>query len=102
MWMNGAMGGKGRWAGGEAASQYTCWATRVGSGVGVGGAGVTVAAGVGTCVGRDVGTGVGGTRVGGTRVGGTGVGATSVGGAAVGSTPTDVALGAAGSGITSA
>jgi hypothetical protein len=52
---------------------------RVASGVGVGGAGVAVGARVGTCVGRGVGTTVGGNAVGGTGVGGICVGGIGVG-----------------------
>jgi hypothetical protein len=95
--MNGAMGGSAMCAGGEAASQYCFWATRVGSGVGAGGPGVAVAAAVGAGVGGGVGTSVG-ARLGATAVGGIGVGGTGVGGTAVGGM---VALTTTGVGATS-
>src|SRR5947209_1624764 len=82
--MNGAMGGKAMWPGGAATSQYCCWAARVGSGVGAGGAGVAVAAAPPGRVGATAGCArEGGRAVGCARVGGTAVGASGVGGTAV-------------------
>ena len=78
MRMTGTSGGSDRRAGGEAVSQYRCWTTRVGSGVGGGTSGVGVT-GTGVLVGTAVGRGVavGGTAVG-VADGGMGVAGTKV------------------------